>query len=76
MPAYDLVDLDFYTEYMGVSVMFSRGCPFKCTFCASHTVHGRVQNHKNIDQFINEVKFLLDQRAKVIHIEDRKKENS
>jgi len=29
-------------------VMTSRGCPFKCTFCASHAVHGREMRYHSI----------------------------
>lgn len=29
-------------------VMTSRGCPFKCTFCASHAVHGRSMRYQSV----------------------------
>jgi radical SAM superfamily enzyme YgiQ (UPF0313 family) len=29
-------------------VMTSRGCPFKCTFCASHAVHGRDMRYHSV----------------------------
>lgn len=31
-------------------VMTSRGCPFKCSFCASHKVHGRTMRYFSIDR--------------------------
>lgn len=31
-------------------VMTSRGCPFKCTFCASHAVHGRDVRYHSIER--------------------------
>lgn len=31
-------------------VMTSRGCPFKCTFCASHKVHGRRMRYYSLDR--------------------------
>ena len=34
----------------GFHVMTSRGCPFKCTFCASHKVHGRSMRYHGIDR--------------------------
>ncbi|MFC1590168.1 B12-binding domain-containing radical SAM protein [Candidatus Omnitrophota bacterium] len=48
---YDLVDMKKYYKcgrYHGekesnetsISIMTSRGCPYRCTFCASHSVHG------------------------------------
>ncbi len=56
---YDICDLAQYginpamTAYAAVKenranhfqVMTSRGCPFKCTFCASHIVHGRQMRY-------------------------------
>lgn len=56
---YDICDLAQYginpamTAYAAVKeksanhfhVMTSRGCPFKCTFCASHRVHGRQMRY-------------------------------
>jgi anaerobic magnesium-protoporphyrin IX monomethyl ester cyclase len=51
---YDLCDSEKYAKYPAVTayagvhdrqanyyVMSSRGCPFKCIFCAAHKVHGR-----------------------------------
>jgi radical SAM superfamily enzyme YgiQ (UPF0313 family) len=34
----------------GFHIMTSRGCPFKCTFCASHKVHGRKMRYHSIDR--------------------------
>jgi len=31
-------------------VMTSRGCIYKCTFCASHTVHGRIMRYFSMDR--------------------------
>ncbi|OQW92882.1 MAG: B12-binding domain-containing radical SAM protein [Thiotrichaceae bacterium IS1] len=31
-------------------VMTSRGCPFKCTFCASHKVHGRKMRYYSLER--------------------------
>jgi len=32
------------------AVMTSRGCPFKCCFCASHSVHGRTMRYYDIER--------------------------
>ena len=34
----------------GFHYMTSRGCPFKCTFCASHQVHGRKMRYHSIER--------------------------
>ena len=69
---YDILDLDGYrlnptlsryavgAESAGaLAIMTSRGCPFKCTFCASYQAHGRKMRYyseqrvaEDIDQII------------------------
>jgi radical SAM superfamily enzyme YgiQ (UPF0313 family) len=69
MPAYDMLDLDFYFQQSPVlnvgaaHVMWNRGCPFKCTFCASHIVHGRNMRFKSISQIVKELRFLVDEKG-------------
>lgn len=54
-----------FTTYGGVQkknasihVMTSRGCPFKCVFCASHKVHGRKMRYYSIDRIKREFRYL------------------
>lgn len=61
LPAYDLLDINFYKETVGASMMFSRGCPFQCTFCASHTVHGRKVRFKTVDRIMEEFRKLINE---------------
>lgn len=35
---------------LSMPVMTSRGCPHKCCFCASHTVHGRSMRYQSLDR--------------------------
>ncbi|UTH72228.1 B12-binding domain-containing radical SAM protein [Chromobacterium sp. IIBBL 290-4] len=44
-----------YITYMG-----SRGCPFHCTFCAAHTVHGRKMRSFTIERIERELTDLCD----------------
>ncbi len=60
MPAYDLLDLETYRKTVGASIMFSRGCVFRCTFCASHTVHGRRVRFKSNEKILAEFRYLVD----------------
>lgn len=60
MPAYDLLDIDYYRKTVGGSLMFSRGCSFQCAFCASHTVHGRKLRFKNAERIMAELNLLMD----------------
>lgn len=60
IPAFDLLDVEIYKKSPGgASLMFSRGCIFKCSFCASHTVHGRRLRYKSNDKIIKELKELI-----------------
>ena len=40
------------------SIMSSRGCPYHCTFCASHTVQGRGSRWRNLENVIDEIYWL------------------
>ena len=46
-PAYDLVDLSSYKRRIGgrrsVSILSSRGCPFRCNFCGLSKQHKRIK---------------------------------
>ncbi|MBI5558960.1 MAG: radical SAM protein [Deltaproteobacteria bacterium] len=42
------------------SILFSRGCPFSCTFCAHDTVLGRNQRKRSPELIIEELKLLYD----------------
>jgi anaerobic magnesium-protoporphyrin IX monomethyl ester cyclase len=39
-------------------LMSSRGCPFHCTFCASHTVHGRSMRYRSPENVLAEMREL------------------
>ena len=43
-----------------VTFSFSRGCPFQCTFCASHLVHGRRMRYRDVEKTIEELCMLRD----------------
>lgn len=71
---YDICDLAQYginpamTAYAAVKekssnhfqVMTSRGCPFKCTFCASHKVHGRKMRYYSLERVQEDFSRLRD----------------
>ena len=69
--SYDLLDFKKYknlTRYHGEkfertiasSLMTSRGCPYMCNFCSSHTVHSRKMRFNSPERVIEEVRFLKE----------------
>jgi len=42
-----------------ITYMTSRGCPFLCTFCAAHTVHGRKMRYFSLERIEKELKELV-----------------
>lgn len=41
-------------------VSTSRGCPFCCTFCAAHSIHGRKMRYLSLERVKEEVDFWID----------------
>lgn len=67
MPAWDLIERERYftrpwhmlqRRSRSAFVMTSRGCPFGCTFCASHTTLGRGFRGRSPRGVVDEVEFL------------------
>lgn len=67
---YDLIDMEYlvvnestspvYEKGTRTGIIFmSRGCPFGCTFCAAHKVHGRKTRFKSVGRMVNEVEHLI-----------------
>jgi radical SAM superfamily enzyme YgiQ (UPF0313 family) len=44
----------------GMAVMTSRGCPFKCIFCASHKAHGRDMRYHSVERVIEDAQRLKE----------------
>jgi len=59
IPNYDLLDMNIYVKQKLVGVMFTRGCPFECSYCASRTVHGRKIREKSNQRIIQELDYLI-----------------
>lgn len=41
-------------------IMTSRGCPFKCTFCASHAAHGRDMRYHSIERVLEDSRKMIE----------------
>ncbi len=79
-PAWDLIDPNTYPKapHQGFMKAFpiapivtTRGCPYSCTFCVTHTISGKKIRYRSIDTVIEEIRLLHEQyNVKEIHIED------
>lgn len=59
MPAYDLLDIETYRKTIGASIMFTRGCIYQCSFCATRTVHGSRVRYKSPERVLQEFTHLI-----------------
>jgi len=58
-PNYDIL-LDKYSPNGYGHVLSTRGCPFKCTFCASKIMWNHKVTFKSVDRIISEMKYVND----------------
>ena len=85
IPGFDfrLINLDDYNSrsldkrYSGqnnkreMSIHTSRGCPYKCVFCANGKLHGKEVRFMSVEKVMNDVKKMIDQfDLNVLMIED------
>jgi len=56
IPAWHLLDLE---KYERVSMTSSRGCPFKCVFCAVHKFLGRKWRFRSVQSVLEEIELLV-----------------
>lgn len=64
LPAWHLIKLKKYAK---VSISTSRGCPYKCIFCAVHKYLGRKWRHRSVQSILNEIELLVNKFG-VTHI--------
>ncbi len=81
---YSILDTDEYGLNPGINayaavdqkkqnfhVMTTRGCPFHCCFCSSHTVHGRKMRYHSVNRVREDFMRLKEQyKAKTIVFQD------
>lgn len=66
-PARDLVDLSHYRPHAqlgrgkrSATMISSRGCPYRCTFCASHLTTGFVFRARSPENVVGEIEYLIE----------------
>ncbi|MDP3396787.1 MAG: cobalamin-dependent protein [Methanoregula sp.] len=80
-PDRGLVDMESYVNARGsrwevgnaaaarmAVLVTTRGCPYRCTFCSSHTVHGRRLRRRSIGNVIAEITELHDKYGVTLFI--------
>lgn len=50
-----------HSDSTGYHIMTSRGCPFHCTFCASHQVHGRKMRYHSLERVFADIHRLMNE---------------
>ncbi|HMJ69893.1 MAG TPA: radical SAM protein [Cyclobacteriaceae bacterium] len=65
LPAWDLVDIDAYKKiwlswhgYFSLNLATTRGCPFKCNWCAK-PIYGNRYNSRSPEHVVREIEFLI-----------------
>lgn len=48
------------------TLIASRGCPYLCKYCSSHTIHGRRVRTRSVDNVLSEIKYIHEK----YHIKD------
>ena len=70
-PRYDFLPNEaFYSPFFQREVFtyqYTRGCPHKCTFCASSKVYGKKYRIKAIDKYIQEISVGMERSNNHLH---------
>ncbi|MGZ3819569.1 MAG: B12-binding domain-containing radical SAM protein [Mucilaginibacter sp.] len=73
LPAWDLVNMDQYKDtwqkhagYFSLNMSTTRGCPFKCNWCAK-PIYGNRYNSRSPENVVEEIK-MLKQKFRVDHL--------
>lgn len=61
LPLYDCVEME---DFPLINIVFSRGCPYKCTFCDVAPVWKHRNYRRSIDGVISELKYLTRKYGK------------
>jgi len=56
-PARELLDLEAY--FQKGSIISSRGCPYKCNYCACSVIAGNTYRAHSVDYVLDEIEYLI-----------------
>ncbi len=70
IPAYDLLNIQIYLDYVkqtegfeGLAYIASRGCPFECIFCAVNCMMGKKLRQKSPERTVEEIEWLISKHG-------------
>ena len=65
LPARDLLPVEkhkqttFLSKIRATSIMSSRGCPYRCSYCSTSRQWGRMIRHRSAKNVVDEIEFVL-----------------
>lgn len=59
LPVYDML-MDIYSPNGYAHMLSSRGCPYRCSFCASKIMWNRRVTYKSVDRIILEMRYIYN----------------
>ena len=66
---FSLIEFEKYSSHahpqngnkvIAMPLMFSRGCPFNCCFCASHSIHGKRVRYNSQERIQSDIKLFIE----------------
>ena len=70
LPAYEKIDMDYYTQpnvwsirpvlLSSVWLFTSRACPYSCKYCVAHVVFGRKVRKRSPENVVAEIEYLVN----------------
>lgn len=72
-PKYESIEINNYPfiyKHKSMTIMTSRGCPFKCTFCDSFNHMGRNFRQRSVDDILLEIEYWQQNGIKKIQFGD------
>jgi radical SAM superfamily enzyme YgiQ (UPF0313 family) len=67
-PRYSKFNINLYEKR--IPIVFSRGCPYSCTFCGAYLSMGRKYRYKTAEQLFNEIYYWYCRDKKIINFVD------
>lgn len=61
LPAYHLLKMDLYNRY---NIITSRGCPYRCSYCASNVIFRHKVRYRSAYHVLDEIEYLLHNYGK------------